>query len=215
MRQFCPSCLRPLAALIALGLVSGCTVTPLPLNGPNPSNGLTTGPIRAIGSIMPSRRGPAAAAPAAEPEPAAQVAATAPVTPPPAAEPPSLVGTRLQTPEIETATKKALELTRRLGESEAERKQLASRVADLEAAGKEKDIALEQARTEIQSARTQMVRAREDLEEWKREITALRDKLRGADEENLQTLQTAVSLMHQILNQSHGDSATSGRSTTE
>ena len=78
---------------------------------------------------------------------------------------------------------------------------MTAQVEELKASGKAKDQALDVARTEIQAARTQMARAREELEQWKQEIALLRDKVRGADEENLQTLQTTVALLQQILSQ--------------
>jgi chromosome segregation ATPase len=129
--------------------------------------------------------------------------------PPNTTEPPAVTGSRLPAADTETATEKALVLAQKLNEAVAERKRLAIRVEELEASGKVKDLALDQARAEIQSARTEMARARQELEQWKLEITALRDKLRGADEENLQTLQTAVSLLQQILIQAEDHEPTS------
>jgi chromosome segregation ATPase len=122
-------------------------------------------------------------------------------TPPNTTEPPAVAGNRLQPVDVETATEKALELSRKLIEVESERNRLAARVETLESSAKSKDQALEQARGEIQVARTEMARARQELEQWKLEISALRDRLRGADEENIQTLQTAVALLQQILAQ--------------
>jgi chromosome segregation ATPase len=140
----------------------------------------------------------------AAPEPTITAAVSEPLVqaaPPNTVEPPAVAGKRLQTVDVETATEKALELSKKLTEAESERNRLAARVEALESSVKAKDQALELARGEIQVARTEMARARQDLEQWKLEISALRDRLRGADEENVQTLQTAVALLQQILAQ--------------
>jgi DNA repair exonuclease SbcCD ATPase subunit len=182
------------AVLLAFGLSSGCT-TVQRMNVP----GLAA--ITRSGTKIAAQASPAPASPAPAVQP--------PALPPNTTQPPAVAGSRLPSIESETATQKAIELARRLNEAVAEKKRLATRVDELEASDKTKDQALEQARVEIQSARSELARARQELAQWKLEIAALRDQLRGADEENLQTLQTAVSLLQQVLTQTEDQGPTS------
>jgi len=112
---------------------------------------------------------------------------------------PTVTGSQLNLKPDESAAQRALELTKRLEAVEEERKSLSMRVQQLENSLEEKDKALAQASREMQAAGEELAHARDELQRWKQLTVALRDKLGGAEKENLATLQSIVSCLEQVM----------------
>lgn len=70
---------------------------------------------------------------------------------------------------------------------------LLSKVHDLETSVQEKDHALAQSNSQIESASREMARAREELQHLKQDVSTLRDRLTAAEKDNVSTLQSIVS----------------------
>jgi chromosome segregation ATPase len=114
---------------------------------------------------------------------------------------PTVTGSQLNLKPDETAAERALELTHKLSAAEEEKKTLTMRVQQLEVSLDEKDKALAQVSKEVQAASEEMVRAREELQRWKQQVAMLRDKLGGAEKDNLATLQSIVSYLEHMSDQ--------------
>ena len=112
---------------------------------------------------------------------------------------PTVTGARLNLAQGETATDRALMLTQKLAASEEERKTLTARVEQLKAAVDEKDKALLQASRDVLSACEEVSHTRNELQQWKQEMMALRDKLHGTEKENMTNLQSIISLLEKFM----------------
>ncbi len=114
---------------------------------------------------------------------------------------PTVTGSQLNLKPDETAAERALDLTHKLTAVEDEKKTLGMRVQQLEASLEEKDKALAQISKEVQAASEEIARSREELQRWKQQAAALRDKLGGAEKDNLATLQSIVSYLERMSEQ--------------
>ena len=123
---------------------------------------------------------------------------------------PTLSGSRLELRAGETATERALELMDKLAAADEGKKQLEDRVQVLEATLASKDFALQEGISEVRMTREDLARSRADLEQWKQDTQTLRAKLRDADQANLATLETTVTLLQKALEQGPKDSQKSG-----
>jgi chromosome segregation ATPase len=89
---------------------------------------------------------------------------------------------------------------------EEEKKSLSYRVqqllADVDERNRtiqEKERMLAYASSEFQAAAEELKQAREQFQRFKSEVAGLRDNLRGAEKENLATLQSIVTCLEQVL----------------
>lgn len=119
------------------------------------------------------------------------------------AMPPSVYGSRLHVPPGESAAARVLGLTQQLEAAKSENELLTSRVRGLEADVETANKALARATSEVVESQAELANARTDLEQWKRELGVMREKLDSADKDNLSTLQTTVGLLQQLLAQEH------------
>jgi chromosome segregation ATPase len=113
----------------------------------------------------------------------------------------AIAGSELNLKPDESAAERALEVTHKLTAVEEERKVLAARVQQLETALEEKDKALAQVSKEVQAASEEMAQARDELQRWKQQVVVLREKLGGAEKDNLATLQSIVSYLEHMAEQ--------------
>ncbi len=90
-------------------------------------------------------------------------------------------------------------ISQRLMAAEDDRKVLVARVQLLENQVDDKERLLTAAKQEIQEATAQIVKTRNELQQWKKDMTALRDKLGGMEKENRETLETMIRTLEQIL----------------
>jgi ABC-type transporter Mla subunit MlaD len=119
---------------------------------------------------------------------------------------PTVTGSQLQLKPDETAAERALELSRKLTAAEEEKKVVAYRVRELEGAVNERDRALQErdriianASSEFQAATAELNQAREQLKRLKTEVANLHESLRGAEKDNLATLQSIATCLEQVL----------------
>jgi hypothetical protein len=97
-------------------------------------------------------------------------------------------------------------MSQRLASAEDDRKVLASRLHLVETQLEEKEKALAVATREIQESTAQVVRARNDLQQWKKDTKTLRDRVVSMEKENRETLETMVKTLEQVLERD-GDSS--------
>lgn len=98
-----------------------------------------------------------------------------------------------------TAAERSLELSAKLEMLADEREQLAVQVRDMETEIRERDKKLVEAAREIQAARQELTDTRDQIQRWRQNVDELREKIRVAEQENLDTLQAIVSLLKQLL----------------
>jgi hypothetical protein len=185
---------RPLwLGAAVLLLTSGCAGWP----GGWWSFRTASGPPPQTTSVPP----PQPTSPTREGTPPVPEGGTAPLEPVAARGRPTALGSQLNLRPDETVVERALELTARLNLTEEEKKALAVRVQQLEQTLEQKEKALTQSTREVQAATEEVAKARADLQRWRQEVVALRDKLRGAEKENLATLQALASVLEKFLEQ--------------
>jgi hypothetical protein len=90
-------------------------------------------------------------------------------------------------------------MSQRLASAEDDRKVLASRLHLIETQLEEKEKALAMATREIQESTAQVVRARNELQQWKKDTKGLRDRVATMEKENRETLETMVKTLEQVL----------------
>jgi hypothetical protein len=90
-------------------------------------------------------------------------------------------------------------MSQRMASSEDDRKVLASRLHLVETQLEEKERALAVATKEIQETTTQVVRARNELQQWKKDTKVLRDRLGSLEKENRETLEATIKTLEQVL----------------
>jgi outer membrane murein-binding lipoprotein Lpp len=141
-------------------------------------------------------------APAAPPAPAASgdaVAQASYTERGPGLSRPTVSGSQLNLKPDETVVERALELVQKLTQAEEEKKTLGARVQQLESQVEEREKALRQAETEVKAATMELTQARSDLQRWKQQVVGLREKLGSAEKDNLETLQSIVNALEQLL----------------
>jgi chromosome segregation ATPase len=99
----------------------------------------------------------------------------------------------------------AMEMERRLNSMEEERKSFVLRLQQLELALEDKDRAILQASQEVQASNAEVVRARAELEQWKKEMAGFREKVRTSEKENAAALQTMLGLLEQAVQDDKSD----------
>jgi hypothetical protein len=95
-------------------------------------------------------------------------------------------------------------LTQRLAADEDDKKVLAARLEQVAAQLDEKERALGLANREIKDATAQIVRARNELQNWKKDAAALRDKMGTMEKENRDTLETIIKTLEKTLSERDG-----------
>jgi hypothetical protein len=91
------------------------------------------------------------------------------------------------------------QMSQRLASADDDRKVLASRLHMVETQLEEKEKALAVAMREIQDATAQVVRTRNDLQQWKKDTKALRDNLGNLEKDNRETMETMIKTLEQVL----------------
>jgi exonuclease VII large subunit len=90
-------------------------------------------------------------------------------------------------------------LSQRVASAEDDRKVLAARLQLVETQLEEKEKALAEATREIQEATAQTVRTRNELQQWKKDMTSLRDQFSNMDKDHRETLETIIKTLEQVL----------------
>ena len=90
-------------------------------------------------------------------------------------------------------------MAQRLASAEDDRKVLLARVQILETQLDDRQRALDLARNEIQEATGAIVKTRNDLQQWKKDMAALRDKMGVMEKDNRDTLETMIRTLETIL----------------
>jgi hypothetical protein len=196
---------KPWIALVALATAAGCASPPASHQEPVTD--------RVGGGVRVTLEGGVGRSPRPEPlpVPAAQEAPAAGPWYPPAPSPnhaapgtgflengPSISGTQLNLVPGHTATERALELTQKLADANADNDRLSAQVAQLESLRDQNELAIREATEDIRATRDELVGAREELEHRRGEIAALEQKLRDEGEENTSALETALALLQQL-----------------
>jgi hypothetical protein len=90
-------------------------------------------------------------------------------------------------------------MSQRIASADDDRKVLASRLHLVETELEEKERALALATREIQESTAQVVKARNDLQQWKKDTKTLRDRFGSMEKENRETMETMIKTLEQIL----------------
>ena len=91
------------------------------------------------------------------------------------------------------------QMSQRLASADDDRKVLASRLHMVETQLEVKEKALAAATQEIQEATAQVVRTRNDLQQWKKDTKVLRDRLGSMEKDNRETMETMIKTLEQVL----------------
>jgi hypothetical protein len=91
------------------------------------------------------------------------------------------------------------ELTHQLAAAEDTRKVLVGRALFIETQLEDKEQALGQANQEIENALREIIRVREEMQQMRQELLRLRTRLRDAEKENKDTLESVIRMMEQML----------------
>jgi hypothetical protein len=115
---------------------------------------------------------------------------------PPPGEPPGvLFGKGMPPPRNEQI---AL-MSEQLRNADQDRSVLAERLRLVEGQLSDKEKALAAATQEIQEATGQIVKTRNELQQWKKDMTTLRDRVGLMEKDNRETLETIIKTLEQIL----------------
>ena len=98
------------------------------------------------------------------------------------------------------------QMSQRLASADDDRKVLASRLHMVETQLEEKEKALAVAMREIQDATAQVVRTRNDLQQWKKDTKALCDHLGSMEKDNRETMETMIKTLEEVLARDHDQS---------
>jgi hypothetical protein len=90
-------------------------------------------------------------------------------------------------------------MSQKLAASEDDRKVLAAHLENVMAQLDEKDKALALATREVQEATAQIVRTRNDLQVWKKDALAMRDKVGNMEKEQRELLETIIKTLEKSL----------------
>jgi chromosome segregation ATPase len=104
------------------------------------------------------------------------------------------------------------DMEKRLNAIEEDRKSLVLRLQQLESALEEKDRILALASQEVQASSVEVQRTRAELEQWKKEMTGIRDKARASEQESATAIQGVVGLLEQMV---HDDKAVGKETESE
>lgn len=112
---------------------------------------------------------------------------------------PTVTGTPLNLAPGESPAERSLELARKLAIAEEEKLAMTAHAQQLAVLLEAKDRALIQAEREIRAAAEEVAEARADLQRWKKEMGLLRERLRGAELENVATLRSLIAWLERML----------------
>jgi hypothetical protein len=112
---------------------------------------------------------------------------------------PTATGGRLDLKPNELPIDRAVELSKRIDEVALENAKLITRIRTLEANGLSREQALNETLREIETATAEVVKARGDLQAMRGELTSLRDRVKLAEKNELETLQKVILLLEKLL----------------
>jgi hypothetical protein len=107
--------------------------------------------------------------------------------------------TPLHQPRVLPMNEQLSLMSQRVASAEDDRKVLASRMHIIELQLEEKEKALAAAKLEIQESTTQVVHARNELQQWQKESKALREKMTNMERDNRDTLEATIKTLEQVL----------------
>ncbi len=201
------------ALCVLLALVAGC----MPLRSARP-DAVVPPPL---GSVKPAAVAPPSVVPAGGNHPADPLASKFDQTglpvgsqsspagqlPPPRSMPgdhvrtdPTVYGGRLNLGPYETPADRVIDLTRQLEAVAAQNRGLLGRIRELEALGAGREHALNEALREVQAAEEEIAKTRGTLAGQKSEITALQEKIRQLEKEDIETLKLVIAALEKLLN---------------
>ena len=90
-------------------------------------------------------------------------------------------------------------MSQRLVGSDDDRRVLASRLQLVEGQLEEKEKALALATKEIQESTVQIARTRNELQQWKKDMRVLRERLGGMEKDNREALDAMIKTLEQVL----------------
>ena len=112
---------------------------------------------------------------------------------------PTVTGEKLVLGPNELPIDRALELTQRIDALVAENKALQARIVALEANGLTREQAMNEAIREVERATEEVAKARAEVQVLRTELIALRDKLKDVEAAELETLNTVIEALKQLL----------------
>lgn len=98
----------------------------------------------------------------------------------------------------DSGVERALELAHQLSLLEGENKLLSMRIRQLEGDLEIREKLIDTAKTEVDSASKDVVRARDEIESLRKDLAAARERLRQAAQDDLETLQTILTVLRRI-----------------
>jgi chromosome segregation ATPase len=114
---------------------------------------------------------------------------------------PTMSGTALNLGPNEMPIDRAVELTRRLDAAAVENQVLASRIRTLEAKAEAREQAINESYRLVESSAMEVSRARSEVAVVKREIDALRERIRVMEQNEIETLKLVIAKLEQLLRQ--------------
>lgn len=129
----------------------------------------------------------------------AAYAGNPPSTPNGTATRPTVAGGALNLAPGESLAERSLELSRKLTAAEEEKQALVAHAQQLAVLLEVKDRTLLQAEKEVRAAAEDVALTRADLQRWKEEMRLLRERLRGAEQENVATLRSLIATLERVL----------------
>jgi hypothetical protein len=111
---------------------------------------------------------------------------------------PTAAGGLLNLPPGASLAERSLELTVRLQEADADRQALEYRARELTAALEARDRVLNEHGRDIHEAAEEVARAREQVSAWRKELEEARVRLRGREQEDVQTLKAIIALLERL-----------------
>jgi hypothetical protein len=94
---------------------------------------------------------------------------------------------------------RVLDITKRLEECAAVNQLLLSKMAALEKEGRDRESAMSETLREVDTAAAEVIRARADLAVVKRELDALKERMKRMEKEEVETLKMVIAAVEKIL----------------
>jgi hypothetical protein len=112
---------------------------------------------------------------------------------------PTVRGELLGLNPAENGVEKAVELARRNEQLQAEIKALQARIAGMEVAAKAREEAVAESVRETEAATVEVIRARADLQATRKALATAKERLKQAEEDELETLKLIVMALEKLL----------------
>lgn len=112
---------------------------------------------------------------------------------------PTATGGRLDLKPNELPIDRAVELSKRLDDLTAENQKLLARIRTLEANALAREQSMNETLREVETATAEVVKARSDLQAMRTELAALRDRVKNAEANELETLEKVVKALQKLL----------------